>query len=49
MKSLFNSLYAITKAPKKLKAIPNAVDLEMDPASTQPGQKTQMRISPSTI
>jgi len=30
MKSFFNSLYAITKAPKKLKATPNAVDLAMD-------------------
>ena len=30
MKSFFNSLYTITKAPKKLKAIRNAVDLAMD-------------------
>jgi len=30
MKSFFNSRYIITKAPKKLKAIPNAVDLAMD-------------------
>jgi len=30
MKSFFNSLYTITKAPKKLKAIPDAVDLAMD-------------------
>jgi len=30
MKSFFNSLYTITKAPKKLKATPNAVDLAMD-------------------
>jgi len=29
MKSFFNSLYIITKAPKKLKAIRNAVDLAM--------------------
>ena len=30
MMSFFNSLYTITKAPKKLKAIRNAVDLVMD-------------------
>jgi len=30
MKSFFNSLYTITKSQKKLKAIPSAVDLEMD-------------------
>jgi len=30
MKSFFNSLYAITKPQKKLKATPNAVDLAMD-------------------
>jgi len=30
MKSFFNSWYIITKAPKKLKAIPSAVDLAMD-------------------
>jgi len=30
MKSFFNSLYTITKAPKKPKAIRNAVDLPMD-------------------
>jgi len=30
MKSFFNSLCTITKAPKKLKAIRNAVDLAMD-------------------
>jgi len=30
MKSFFNSLYTITKPQKKLKAIPNAVDLAMD-------------------
>jgi len=30
MKSIFNSLYTLTKSQKKLKAIPNAVDLAMD-------------------
>jgi len=30
MKSFFNSLYTITKSPKKLKATPDAVDLAMD-------------------
>jgi len=30
MKPFFNSLYTITKAPNKLKATPNAVDLAMD-------------------
>ena len=55
MKSFFNSLYTITKAPKKLKAIRNAVDLAMDllyPArkeNTEESQKTQRRISLSPI
>jgi len=30
MKSFVNSLYTDTKAPNKLKATPNAVDLAMD-------------------
>jgi len=30
MKSFFISRYIITKAPKNLKTIPNAVDLAMD-------------------
>jgi len=30
MKSFVNSLYTITKPPKKLNTTPNAVDLEMD-------------------
>jgi len=35
MKSFLNSLYTITKPPKKLQAIPNAVDLAMDSSVTR--------------
>jgi len=48
MKSFFNSLYTITKASKKLKAIRNAVDLAMD--LLLPSQATKhRRISLSPI
>jgi len=48
MKSFFNSWYIITKTPKKLKVIPNAVDLAMDLLLSNQGRKHR-RISLSPI